>query len=84
MATLRIPQRPGDRPRRDGDVRWGALLTFPGFLGCLTYPVELFQAMEQDFDPSSLANASLAVALAAILVIVAQRVVGLESLLKSK
>ena len=50
----------------------------------MTYPVELFQAMEQDFDPSSLASASLAAGFAVILVAVAQRLVGLESLLKSK
>lgn len=49
-----------------------------------TYPVELFQAMEQDFDPSSLASASLAAGFAVMLVAVAQRLVGLESLLKSK
>lgn len=49
-----------------------------------TYPVELFHAMEQDFDPSSLASASLAAAFAVVLVVVAQRLVGLESLLKSR
>ncbi len=49
-----------------------------------TFPVELFNAMEQDFNPSSLASASLAAAFAIVLVFVAQRIVGLESLLKSK
>jgi putative spermidine/putrescine transport system permease protein len=49
-----------------------------------TYPVELFHAMEQDFDPSSLASASIAAGFAVVLVIVAQRLVGLESLLKTR
>jgi putative spermidine/putrescine transport system permease protein len=49
-----------------------------------TYPVELFHAMEQDFDPSSLASASLAAGFAVLLVVVAQRIVGLEGLLKSR
>jgi len=49
-----------------------------------TYPVELFQAMEQDFNPSSLASATLAAGFAVILVMLAQRLVGLETLLKSK
>jgi putative spermidine/putrescine transport system permease protein len=47
-----------------------------------TFPVELFNAMEQDFNPSSLASASLAAAFAIMLVFVAQRAVGLDSLLK--
>jgi len=49
-----------------------------------TFPVELFHALEQDFDPSSLASASLAAAFALLLVIAAQRLVGLENLLKSR
>jgi putative spermidine/putrescine transport system permease protein len=49
-----------------------------------TFPVELFYAMEQDFNPSSLASASLTAMFALILVIVAQRVVGLDNLLRSK
>ncbi len=49
-----------------------------------TYPVELFHAMEQDFNPTNLASASLAAGFAVILVALAQRLVGLESLLKSK
>jgi putative spermidine/putrescine transport system permease protein len=49
-----------------------------------TFPVELFNAMEQDFNPSSLASASLAALFAIVLVFAAQRVVGLDSLLKSK
>ena len=49
-----------------------------------TFPVELFQAMEQDFTPSSLASASLAAAFAIILVFAAQRFLGLDALLKSR
>lgn len=49
-----------------------------------TFPVELFHAMEQDFNPSSLASASLAAGFAIVLLIAAQRVVGLDSLLKSR
>jgi putative spermidine/putrescine transport system permease protein len=49
-----------------------------------TFPVELFFAMEQDFEPSSLASASLAALFAVVLVAVAQKLVGLENLLKSR
>jgi putative spermidine/putrescine transport system permease protein len=49
-----------------------------------TFPVELFNAMEQDFNPSSLASASLAAGFAIVLVFVAQRVVGLDNLLKPR
>ncbi len=49
-----------------------------------TFPVELFHAMEQDFTPSSLASASLAAAFAIVLVFTAQRLVGLDVLLKSR
>lgn len=48
-----------------------------------TFPIELFQAMEQDFNPSSLASASLAAGFAMVLVVVAQRLVGLDMLLRS-
>ena len=40
--------------------------------------------MEQDFNPSSLASASLAEGFAVVVLIAAQRVVGLDSLLKSR
>jgi len=49
-----------------------------------TFPVELFNAMEQDFNPSSLASASLAAGFAIVLVFVAQRFVGLDNLLKPR
>jgi putative spermidine/putrescine transport system permease protein len=57
------------------------------FLGAsdrTTYPVELFYAMEQDFNPSSLASASLTALLALLLVAAAQRLVGLDNFLKAK
>lgn len=63
------------------DVPVAIFLAAPG---ATTFPVELFNAMEQDFNPSSLASASLAAAFAIVLVFAAQRVVGLDNLLKSK
>lgn len=50
----------------------------------MTFPVELFHAMEQDFTPSSLASASLAAAFAMVLVYAAQRFLGLDALLRSR
>jgi putative spermidine/putrescine transport system permease protein len=50
----------------------------------MTFPVELFHAMEQDFTPSSLASASLAAAFAIALVYGAQRLLGLDALLHSR
>ena len=50
----------------------------------MTFPVELFHAMEQDFTPSSLASASLAAAFAIVLVYAAQRFLGLDALLRSR
>jgi putative spermidine/putrescine transport system permease protein len=49
-----------------------------------TFPVELFNAMEQDFNPSSLASASLAAGFAIVLVFMAQRLLGLDNLLKPR
>ncbi len=63
------------------DVPVAIFLSAPGLT---TYPVELFHAMEQDFNPSSLASASLAAFFALIVLIVAQRIVGLDSLLRAK
>lgn len=63
------------------DVPVAIFLASPG---ATTFPVELFHAMEQDFNPSSLASASLAAGFAVVLLLVAQRVVGLDSLLRSK
>ena len=63
------------------DVPVAIFLSAPGLT---TYPVELFHAMEQDFNPSSLASASLAAFFVLIVLIVAQRIVGLDSLLRAK
>ena len=52
--------------------------------GRATFPVELFYAMEQDFNPSSLASASLVTFFSLVLLMIAQRVVGLENLLHSR
>jgi putative spermidine/putrescine transport system permease protein len=49
-----------------------------------TFPVELFHAMELDFNPSSLASAALAALFALVVLIVAQRVIGLDNLLRAK
>lgn len=51
--------------------------------GRTTYPVELFYSMEQDFNPSSLASASLVAVFALLLLICAQRTVGMDQLLRS-
>jgi putative spermidine/putrescine transport system permease protein len=55
-------------------------LTSPGLV---PYPVELFTAMENEFNPSILASASLVIAFSFALLLVMQRVVGLERLLRS-
>ena len=51
--------------------------------GRATFPVELFYSMEQDFNPSALASATLVTFFALILLIVTQRIVGVDQLLKS-
>lgn len=52
--------------------------------GRATFPVELFYSMEQDFNPSALASATLVTFFSLILLIITQRVVGVEQLLKSR
>ena len=49
-----------------------------------TFPVELFHAMEQDFNPSSLASAALTALFALVVLMGAQRIVGLDNLLRAK
>lgn len=63
-----------------GDVPLSIFLTAPGFV---TYPVEIFFAMENDFDPSMLASGSLVIYTCLVLLLVMQRVVGLDTLLRS-
>ena len=52
--------------------------------GRATFPVELFYSMQEDFNPSALASATLVTFFALILLIVTQRVVGVEQLLKAR
>lgn len=62
------------------DVPVALFLSRPGLV---TYPVELFQAMENDFSPASLASASLVTGFAVILVFATKRFIGFDSLLRS-
>ena len=62
------------------DVPMSIFLTAPGFV---TYPVELFYALENDFDPSILASSSLVIIFCLIMLLGVQKMVGLESLLRS-
>ncbi len=63
-----------------GDVPISIFLTAPGFT---TYPVELFYGLENDFDPSILASASLVIFFCLIVLLGMQKLVGLEALLRS-
>lgn len=51
--------------------------------GRATFPVELFYSMEQDFNPTALASATLVTVFALVLLVVAQRVIGMDQLLRS-
>ncbi|MBI1386578.1 MAG: ABC transporter permease subunit [Rhizobiales bacterium] len=62
------------------DVPISIFLTVPGFV---TYPVEIFFALENDFDPSLMASASVVILVCLALLLVMQRVVGLEVLLRT-
>ena len=63
-----------------GDVPLSIFLTAPGFV---TYPVEIFFTMENDFDPSMLASGSVVIYTCLILLLLVQRMVGLDVLLRS-
>lgn len=63
-----------------GDVPVSIFLTSPGFV---TYPVELFFDLENDFNPAILASASLVIFFCLIMLLVMQRLVGLDALLRS-
>ena len=63
-----------------GDVPLSIFLTAPGFV---TYPVEIFFTMENDFDPSMLASGSVVIYTCLILLLLVQRMVGLDELLRS-
>jgi putative spermidine/putrescine transport system permease protein len=56
---------------------------FLGATGFTTFPVEIFHAMEFDFDPSILAIATLIIVFSMALLYLIQRIVGLEALLRS-
>lgn len=63
-----------------GDVPISIFLTAPGFV---TYPIELFYGMENDFDPSILASASLVIFFCLLVLLGMQKLVGLDTLLRS-
>ena len=63
-----------------GDVPISIFLTAPGFV---TYPIELFYGLENDFDPSILASASLVIFFCLLAMLVMQKIVGLDTLLRS-
>lgn len=63
-----------------GDVPISIFLTAPGFV---TYPIELFYGLENDFDPSILASASLVIFFCLLAMLVMQKIVGLDNLLRS-
>lgn len=51
--------------------------------GYVTYPVELFFALENDFDPSILASSTLVILFSLVLLVTVQRAIGLDALLRS-
>jgi len=63
-----------------GDVPISIFLTAPGFV---TYPIELFYGLENDFDPSILASASLVIFFCLLALLGMQKLVGLDTLLRS-
>jgi putative spermidine/putrescine transport system permease protein len=63
-----------------GDVPISIFLTAPGYV---TYPIELFYALENDFDPSILASASLVIFFCLLALLSMQKLVGLDTLLRS-
>lgn len=63
-----------------GDVPISIFLSAPGFV---TFPVELFYSMENDFNPSMLASSTLVILFSLGLLLLMQRIVGLENLLRS-
>ncbi len=63
-----------------GDVPISIFLTSPGFV---TYPVELFYGLENDFNPSILASASLVIFFCLAVLLGMQKLVGLDTLLRS-
>lgn len=62
------------------DVPLSIFLTASGYV---TYPVELFFALENDFDPSILASSTLVILFSLVMLVVVQRAIGLDALLRS-
>ena len=63
-----------------GDVPISIFLSAPGFT---TFPVELFYGMENDFNPAVLASSTLVILFSLGLLLLMQRIVGLDNLLRS-
>lgn len=63
-----------------GDVPISIFLTAPGYV---TYPIELFYGLENDFDPSILASSSLVIFFCLLALLAMQKIVGLDTLLRS-
>ena len=59
-----------------GDVPLSIFLTAPGFV---TYPVEIFFTMENDFDPSMLASGSVVIYTCMILLLLVQMIPDITS-----
>ena len=64
-----------------GDVPISMFLTKPGFT---TYPVELYFSLESAFDPSILASSTLVIVFSLVVMLLVQRLVGLDTLLQSR
>jgi ABC-type spermidine/putrescine transport system permease subunit II len=62
------------------DVPISMFLATPG---SSTYPVEIFAGLEQDFDPSILASATLVILFCFALMLAVQRLIGLEALVRT-
>jgi putative spermidine/putrescine transport system permease protein len=62
-----------------GDVPIAIFLTTPGFV---TYPVEIFFSLEHEVASTMLASASLVMLICLALLLVVQRIIGLEDLLR--
>jgi putative spermidine/putrescine transport system permease protein len=58
----------------------GVFLTAPGKM---TFPVEIFNAMQFDFEPTILAASTLVTVLSLAAVLVVQRIVGLDVFVKT-
>ena len=63
------------------DVPIAMFLTAPGFV---TYPVELFFGIESDFSPVVLSSATLVILFSLSALLLVQKVVGLDNLLRSR